>query len=65
MMGNTVGWRDGQTKYRVKVDGSVGLVDASERESWAERMFERARRMKGEQRYVTLRPDDEEERVSR
>ena len=61
MGGNTVGWRDGQTTYKVLRSGEVGL-QADGRESLFERLLERARRMRGEKQYITLRPDDVEER---
>ncbi|KAK4058748.1 Ceramide glucosyltransferase [Microbotryomycetes sp. JL221] len=61
MGGNTVGWRDGDNRYRVLRDGRVGFVDDTEPESIGERLLERGRRLVGEKQYVTLRPDDVEE----
>ena len=61
MGGNTVGWRDGQNKYRVLSDGSTSFVSDTEPEWVGERLLERGRRMLGEKQYITLRPDDEEE----
>ncbi|KAM0792431.1 hypothetical protein ACM66B_005108 [Microbotryomycetes sp. NB124-2] len=61
MGGNTVGWRDGENKYRVLRDGSVGFVKDTEPEWIGERLLERARRFVGEKRFITLRPDDVEE----
>lgn len=61
MMGNTVGWRESGRTYRVRRDGSVGLVREEEGDGWAEGCLRRVRRRMGERKgYVTISPDEEE-----
>ncbi|GAA5871728.1 hypothetical protein JCM3774_003032 [Rhodotorula dairenensis] len=62
MMGDTVGWRDEGTVYRVQRDGSVRALRDGEREAWIERVWAVvARRYRGAQKgYVTLSPGDVE-----
>ncbi|GAA5830219.1 hypothetical protein JCM11251_001272 [Rhodosporidiobolus azoricus] len=62
MLGNTVGWRDEGTVYRVKRDGSVRALREGEKEAWVERVWAKvARRWDGATGgYVTLMPDDVE-----
>ncbi|GAA5989275.1 hypothetical protein JCM10908_001235 [Rhodotorula pacifica] len=62
MLGDTVGWRDEGTVYRVQRDGSVRALRDGEKEAWIERAWAVvARRYQGAQKgYVTISPDDVE-----
>lgn len=62
MLGDTVGWRDEGTVYRVQRDGSVRALRDGEREAWIERAWAVvATRYRGAQKgYVTLTPGDVE-----
>lgn len=62
MLGDTVGWRDEGTVYRVQRDGSVRALRDGEKEAWVERAWAVvARRYQGAQKgYVTLSPGDVE-----
>lgn len=58
MAGNTVGWRDNGEVYRVRMDGTVGLVQGDQ--GWAENLWARISRMWGERTYIRISPDAED-----
>ncbi|GAA6037150.1 hypothetical protein JCM8097_008760 [Rhodosporidiobolus ruineniae] len=62
MLGDTVGWRDEGTVYKVRRDGSVRALREGEREAWIERAWAKVTRRwsSGRSGYVTLMPDDVE-----
>lgn len=69
MLGDTVGWRDEGTVYRVQRDGSVRALKDGESEALVERLWQRisTRWLAGRgglNGYVTLSPDDVEARAS-
>ncbi|GAA6059526.1 hypothetical protein JCM10212_006024 [Sporobolomyces blumeae] len=67
MLGDTVGWRDDGTVYKVRRDGSVRELADDEHEAWVERVWAKVvarwRGVRGPG-YVELRPDDVEGRAS-
>ncbi|GAA5957639.1 hypothetical protein JCM3765_001463 [Sporobolomyces pararoseus] len=67
MLGDTVGWRDEGTVYKVRRDGSVRELEAGEKEAAIERVWsiivKRWRGVRGKG-YVELTPDDVESRVA-
>lgn len=69
MLGDTVGWRDEGTVYRVQRDGSVRALNDGEGEALVERLWQRVSTRWSAGRgglngYVTLSPDDVEARAS-
>ncbi|GAA5981525.1 hypothetical protein JCM5350_004618 [Sporobolomyces pararoseus] len=67
MLGDTVGWRDEGTVYKVRRDGSVRELEPGEKEAAIERVWskivKRWRGVRGKG-YVELTPDDVESRVA-
>jgi hypothetical protein len=62
MAGNTVGWRDEGTVYRVRRDGSVRALREGEKEDWVERVWAKVEKRwsSGRAGYTVLSPDDVE-----
>ncbi|GAA6013065.1 hypothetical protein JCM8202_003005 [Rhodotorula sphaerocarpa] len=62
MMGDTVGWREEGTVYRVQRDGSVRALNDGEQEAWVERAWAAVvQRQRGSRKgYVTISPGDVE-----
>lgn len=63
MMGDTVGWRDEGTVYRVQRDGSVRALREGEKEAWIERAWATVstRYLGSRKGYVTISPGDVED----